>query len=125
MPFAGVLTSRPLKFPSMEGYFFVAQRTQAAKRHRQSLQNQERNYAYRSRLRTYMKKARMAIDSDAADKDKLVSEAMRELDRMVSKGVLHKNNASRRKSRLIRALQGETKQPPVAEATEDRPAAGR
>jgi small subunit ribosomal protein S20 len=90
--------------PFLEGYFFVAKRTQAAKRHRQSLMNRERNYAYRSRLRTFIKKANSAITENAEDKEALTSAAMRELDRMVSHGVLHKNNASRRKSRLAKAI---------------------
>jgi ribosomal protein S20 len=48
-----------------------------------------------------MKKASNAITENAPDRDTLISSAMRELDRMVTKGVLHKNNASRRKSRLM------------------------
>ena len=87
----------------LEGYFFVAKRSQAAKRHRQGLKNRERNYSYRSRLKTFLKKARTAIEDDSADKATVVATAVRELDRMVTKGVLHKNNASRRKSRLVRA----------------------
>jgi small subunit ribosomal protein S20 len=84
----------------------VAERTQPAKRHRQSLKRKTRNYAYRSRLRTYVKQARDAIVADAKDKEELVGRACRELDRLVTKGVIHKNAAARRKSRLERALQG-------------------
>jgi len=89
----------------------VAKQTQAGKRHRQSLVRRDRNYAYRSRLRTYMKRARLAIDENADDKQTHVDIACRELDRMVTKGVLHKNNASRSKSRLVHALKRATNQP--------------
>ena len=84
----------------------MAKRSQAAKRHRQSLKKQARNYAYRSRLRTFVKQARQAIATGTEDREELVSVACRELDRMVSKGVIHKNNASRKKSRLMTALHG-------------------
>ena len=70
---------------------------------------QERNYAYRTRLRSYMKKARLAITANAENKDEVVTRACRELDRMATRGIIHKNNASRRKSRLILALSGKRK----------------
>jgi len=85
----------------------VAKSTQSAKRHRQSLKKRTRNYAYRSRLKTQLKNARLAILNDNEDKDELVNIACRELDRMATKGIIHKNNASRRKSRLRKALRGE------------------
>jgi small subunit ribosomal protein S20 len=82
----------------------VAKRTQAAKRHRQAIKNRERNYAYRSKLRTIFKKAKLSIETSSEDRTERTAEAMREFDKMVSKGVLHKNNASRHKSRLMHAL---------------------
>ena len=100
----------------------MAKRNQAAKRHRQSLKNRARNYAYRSKLRTHIKGARLAIESDAGDKDEKTGVAMRELDRMVSKGVLHKNNAARRKSRLMSALHGEEETLPVETPLLEKPA---
>ena len=86
----------------------MAKRTQAAKRHRQSLKRRARNYAYRSRLRTFIKKARLAVESDAENKEELLKRALRELDRMVTKGVIHKNNAARRKSRLMHLFNKKT-----------------
>jgi small subunit ribosomal protein S20 len=53
-----------------------------------------------------MKRARQAISSDAENKKELVNEACRELDKMSTKGIIHKNNASRKKSRLLQALHG-------------------
>lgn len=65
----------------------------------------ERNRALRSRLRTFVKKARTAISSDPATPataDSLKA-AISQLDRMVTKGIIHKNQASRKKSRLVAA----------------------
>ena len=53
-----------------------------------------------------MKNARLAVVNDTEGKDTLVSAACRELDRMVTKGVIKKNTASRSKSRLLTALSG-------------------
>jgi small subunit ribosomal protein S20 len=82
----------------------VAKSKTPAKRHRQSLKRRATNYAYRSRLRTQVKNARLAISEGTEDKDAKVIIACRELDRMVTKGVLHKNAAARSKSRLIQAM---------------------
>jgi small subunit ribosomal protein S20 len=58
-----------------------------------------------SRAKTYLKRARVAIDEgDATASHEAVERAVRELDRAVSKGVLHANNAARRKSRLMARL---------------------
>ena len=84
--------------------FTVAKSKQPAKRHRQSLKRRTRNYAYRSRLRTFVKNAQIAINQNVDDKDSSVMTACRELDRMVTKGVLHRNTAARGKSKLIKAL---------------------
>jgi len=86
--------------------FTVAKKTQSAKRHRQSLIRRERNYSYRARLRTMIKRARTAVLTGTEDREEQVAIACRELDRMVTKGVLHRNTASRRKSRLLEALHG-------------------
>ena len=82
----------------------MAKRSQAEKRHRQSLKRRARNYAYRSKLRTYLKDARVSLESNDEKKEDQVKKACRELDRMVTKGVIKKNNAARRKSRLMKAL---------------------
>jgi small subunit ribosomal protein S20 len=62
-----------------------------------------RNRPYRSAARTYVKKAEVAIkagDQDAATT--AVGEALSMLDRVASKGIIHRNNAARRKSRLMK-----------------------
>jgi small subunit ribosomal protein S20 len=60
---------------------------------------------YRGRARTFVKKARLAIDNSDLDAARTATmEAVSELDKAAQKGVLHKNNASRRKSRLMKSL---------------------
>lgn len=64
-----------------------------------------RNQAVKSQLRTAIKKVRNAVA--AGDKDAALAanrEAARKLDKAVSKGVLHKNNAANRKSGLAAAV---------------------
>lgn len=60
-----------------------------------------RNRALRSNLRTSLKKADTAISENAADKEALVKATVVTIDKSVSKGILHKNTAARKKSRLL------------------------
>ena len=64
------------------------------------------NKAVRSDLRTAIKKAELALAGDAADKIEVVRFAMKKIDRAVSKGIIHKNNAARKKSGLAVKLNG-------------------
>lgn len=72
------------------------------------LQNKKawlRNRAYTGGSRSAVKKARELIDSgDMVQAEDAVRLACAKLDRAAQKGVIHKNNASRRKSRLMGAL---------------------
>ncbi|MCI8554391.1 MAG: 30S ribosomal protein S20 [Clostridiales bacterium] len=61
-----------------------------------------RNKAVRSALRTDIKKANIAIESGAADKEEAVRIAIKKIDQAVAKGLLHKNTAARRKSALAK-----------------------
>jgi small subunit ribosomal protein S20 len=61
-----------------------------------------RNRMVRSSVRTYIRKARQAIEVNAAESLEAVKTAIRALDKAVNKGVLHRNNAARRKSRLMK-----------------------
>ena len=87
----------------------MANSAQARKRARQAIKRKERNTSQRSTVRTYIKKVIAAVssnDSEAA-KSALV-QAIPVIDKMVSKGILHKNQAARYKSRLsgkVKALQ--------------------
>jgi small subunit ribosomal protein S20 len=71
---------------------------------RQNEKRRLRNRAVRSRVRTAVKTARTALDAAATDARAAVIEAIRALDRGVTKGVVHKNTAARKKSALARKL---------------------
>ena len=60
----------------------------------------ERNKAVRSELKTRVKTAQKAIGTDGADA--ALRSAVKRLDMAAAKGVIHKNAAARRKSRLMR-----------------------
>jgi len=81
----------------------------AQKRHRQSVKRHARNQAIRSRVRTFVKRVRESIDARNLDEaaDRLRS-ATRAIDKAVTKGVLHRNTASRKISRLTRAIRSLT-----------------
>lgn len=64
-----------------------------------------RNKANMSALRTSIKKANAAIVSDVPDKDVTVRLAIKKIDQAVAKGLIHKNNAARKKSSLTLRLQ--------------------
>ncbi|MCL2514230.1 MAG: 30S ribosomal protein S20 [Oscillospiraceae bacterium] len=72
----------------------------AKKRVLVNAKNQQRNKSTNSALKTALKKAYAAIDANSPDKALLVKEAERKIDGAVTKGILHKNNAARKKSAL-------------------------
>ena len=86
----------------------MANSPQAKKRARQNERRAEINRARRSRMRTYLRKVEEAIATgDAAQAAEALKAAQPELMRSVTKGILHKNTASRKMSRLsarIKAL---------------------
>ena len=83
----------------------MANTRSAKKRIRQNEKRRVRNRIYRGRARTFIKNARLAIDNGDVDAARAATlEAVSELDRAAQKGVLHKNNVSRRKSRLMKSL---------------------
>jgi small subunit ribosomal protein S20 len=74
----------------------------AAKAHRQSLKRRLRNRAVKSATKTAIKKAQDAIASGNLELAReSVRKAISALDRAAKKGVIHPNNAARRKSRLL------------------------
>ena len=75
------------------------------KRNRQNEKRRQHNRIYRGSSRTFVKKALDAIEAgDKTAAEKAVKTAVQTLDRAAQKGVIHKNNAARRKSRLITKL---------------------
>lgn len=80
----------------------MAHSKQARKRIRVNQRKAQRNRVYRSASRTLVKRAVTAIEAgDLEAAEKAVARAIRQLDRTAAKGVIHKNNAARRKSRLM------------------------
>jgi small subunit ribosomal protein S20 len=74
------------------------------KRNRQNEKRSERNKTVRTALKTSTKKVRTAIGSgDAESATSQQREASRALDKAVTKGIVHKRTAARRKSRLAKA----------------------
>lgn len=63
-----------------------------------------RNKSTNSALKTAIKKANIAIDTNAADKAELVNVAFAKIDQAAAKGLIHKNNAARKKSALANKL---------------------
>jgi small subunit ribosomal protein S20 len=78
--------------------------TSAKKRMRQEEKRRLHNRMVKSTVKTQITKARQAIGAGAADAEAAVRAAVSELDRAAKKGVIHRNNAARRKSRLMKQL---------------------
>ena len=83
----------------------------AIKRNRQNEKRRLRNRIYKGRARTQIKKARYAIEAGEMEAaHEATKQAISALDKAAEKGILHKNNAARRKSRLMRQLAALEKQ---------------
>jgi small subunit ribosomal protein S20 len=74
------------------------------KRNRQNEKRRVRNKSVRSELRTRTKSAVAAAEQGAEDVAEATRLAVKKLDKAASKGVIHKNQAARRKSRLLRQI---------------------
>jgi small subunit ribosomal protein S20 len=72
------------------------------KRNRQTVKRQARNKAVRSELRTRSKRANAAIAEDVESADETIRLAIKRIDKAAAKGVIHKNQAANRKSRLMK-----------------------
>lgn len=75
------------------------------KRNKTNEKRRVRNQAVKSELKTFVRKTREAIEAGDAD---VASDALkatsRKLDKAVSKGVIHKNQAANRKSKLAKQI---------------------
>jgi small subunit ribosomal protein S20 len=88
----------------------VAKHASALKAHKQSLNNRERNRQLRSRLRNALRAIRVAIDgSDLTAAKAALRQTVSLIDKMASKGIIHRNAAGRYKSRLSTRLTSRTK----------------
>ncbi len=75
------------------------------KRARQAIKRTAYNRYWRKTMKTYIKKARKAIlEGDLEEARKRVYDAQRMIDKVASKGVIHKREAARRKSRIMGML---------------------
>lgn len=86
----------------------MAKRTASAKKQvRAGVRRSARNRGVRSEVKTMVVKARRSFtESPVAESDRaaITVDAIRALDRAAAKGILHRNNAARRKARLMRQL---------------------
>lgn len=83
----------------------MANSKSALKRVRVAERNRIHNRPYRSAARTMVKKAELAIQNgEQAEAQEAVLRAIATLDRAAGKGIVHRNNAARRKSRLVKKL---------------------
>ncbi len=83
----------------------MANHKSALKRHRQSLVRRSRNRAIKSVLRTSIKSVRVAVEQNSQEEAQAALKvAIPIINRAASKGTIHKNNASRKVSRLTRSV---------------------
>ncbi|MGD2207224.1 MAG: 30S ribosomal protein S20 [Anaerolineae bacterium] len=83
----------------------MANTKSAIKNIRKSKRKQKINQFHRSRARTFVRRTRRLIDAGQLEEaDAMAQQAISALDKAAQKGVIHKNNAARRKSRLLKRL---------------------
>lgn len=81
----------------------MAHTRSAIKRIRQAERRRLRNQMVKSRVKTLIKRARAVIEAGNLEQARLsVGDAISALDRAAERGILHRNNAARRKSRLMK-----------------------
>ena len=81
----------------------MANTKSSQKRIRSNERRRQRNQMYRSRVKTVVRKAEETILSGQSSEES-IRLAMSTLDKAAVKGIIHKNNAARRKSRLVKKL---------------------
>ena len=85
----------------------MANHKSAIKRNRQSQKRRAVNRSNTQRLRTQLKKIKLAIGANnKEDVQKLLAPTLSLIDKSIQKGVLHKNAASRQTSRLMHGVNG-------------------
>jgi len=83
----------------------LANTRSAIKQARQNTKRRDHNRIYRSSPRTHVKKVRRLIENAELDQAQTeLTAAISALDKAAQKGIIHKNNAARRKSRLAKLL---------------------
>jgi small subunit ribosomal protein S20 len=92
------------------------------KRNRQNEKRRVRNRTYRGAARTAVNQARTAAADNAPGTKETVMQAISTLDKAAAMGVIHANNAARRKSRLMKLLASFGVQPAAKKIEEPKPA---
>ncbi|MEN6371889.1 MAG: 30S ribosomal protein S20 [Armatimonadota bacterium] len=69
---------------------------------KKSRQNRLRNLATKSKIKTFVKKSKSMIDEGSSEVAQIVSQTVSIIDKAAEKGIIHKNAAARRKSRLMK-----------------------
>lgn len=83
----------------------MANSAQARKRARQNTKRRQHSASQRSMIRTYLKRVNAAIEAkDYDNATEAYNKAVPVIDRLADKGIIHKNKASRHKSRLNKAI---------------------
>ncbi|HEX7221315.1 MAG TPA: 30S ribosomal protein S20 [Burkholderiales bacterium] len=79
----------------------------ARKRAKQAVERREHNMSLRTEVRTAIKNVKKAVAAGKKDEAaKVLQESQAVIDRIVAKGVLHRNAGDRHKSRLAHAIKG-------------------
>lgn len=76
----------------------------AKKRVLVAIRNNERNTAFKSTIKTAVKKVLSLVDGDSEELKAALAKVYQLCDKAVGKGILHKNTAARKKSRLTKAI---------------------
>jgi len=80
----------------------MAKRSKSAlKRQRQEKKKSARNKMIKSKIKTLIKKTKKGVLENDKNLENYLKSTIKEIDKASTKGVLHKNNASRKKSRLL------------------------
>lgn len=66
--------------------------------------NHDRNVAAKSAVKTSLKKAKVAVANKSEDAEAAVKAAVITVDKAAAKGLMHKNTAAHKKSKLVKAL---------------------
>ena len=78
----------------------MAQHLSAERQARRAVKHRERNKAYMSRMKTAVKRVRQAKEKDKAAVE--LQKAVKLLDQLAAKGIIHRNNAANKKSSLTK-----------------------
>ena len=82
----------------------MANHKSAIKRNKQSLKRRERNRTAKAALRTVIKKFNGAVSANLDEAKSVLTEVLPAISKAASRGIIHKNNASRKISRLSKKL---------------------